>query len=311
MMHQSSSSKSEILLNRSTMIFDLKRIAGFIHSHPIGSLTRGRAWWRVVSWQLGSRLLPFPVELPWIAGSCLVTERGMTGATGNWYCGLHEFWDMGLLLHYFGDEAGREDGFLDVGANAGSYTVLASAVCGRRTIAFEALPATFARLERNVRANEIESLVDARCSAVGAANGTILFTADRNSMNQVAEDGYRGPTKEVPVVPLDEVFPVGTDLPSFWKIDVEGFEREVLAGALRCLADPRVKVVLLEGDDPEISSTMKDCGFVRVAYDPFKRSVSPSSDGSHGDNHVWMREPKLVEDRCQASRPIEVMELSI
>ncbi len=197
------------------MISDLKRIAGFINSHPIGVRTRGLCWRRVVSWQIGSRLLPFPVELPWIAGSCLVTERGMTGATGNWYCGLHEFSDMGLLLHYFGNEAEPVDGFLDVGANVGSYTVLASAVCGRRSIAFEPLPSTFARLERNVRANGIEDLVDARCSAAGAASGTIRFTADLDTMNQVAEEGYRGSTKEVPVVPLDEVFPVGTDLPSF------------------------------------------------------------------------------------------------
>lgn len=92
---------------------------------------------------------------------------------------------------------------------------------------------------------------------------------------------------------------------------MEGFEREVLVDARRCLVDPRVKVVLLEGDDPEISSTMKDCGFVRVAYDPFRRIVSPASVGGHGNNHVRMRDPKLVMERCKTSKPIKIHGLTI
>ena len=45
---------------------------------------------------------------------------GMTGATGNVYCGLHEFEDMALVLHALRPR----DLFVDVGANVGSYTVL-------------------------------------------------------------------------------------------------------------------------------------------------------------------------------------------
>ena len=65
----------------------------------------------------------------WIGGQRLAFQRGMTGATGNFYVGLHEFADMMLPLHFL-----REgDLFLDIGANVGSYTVLASGVCRAKT----------------------------------------------------------------------------------------------------------------------------------------------------------------------------------
>ena len=63
----------------------------------------------------------------------------MTGATGNIYTGLHEFEDMMFLLHLLRPG----DIFVDAGANIGSYTVLASAVVGAKSISFEPVPPLF------------------------------------------------------------------------------------------------------------------------------------------------------------------------
>ncbi len=79
---------------------------------------------RFLRWQLGSRLLRMPLLVPWVGNTSLVIEAGMTGATMNFYCGLHEAVDMALVLHAL--QPG--DVFLDVGANVGTYTILASAV---------------------------------------------------------------------------------------------------------------------------------------------------------------------------------------
>lgn len=46
----------------------------------------------------------------------------MTGATGNWYCGLQEYEDMSFVLHALRPG----DLFVDVGANIGSYSILAA-----------------------------------------------------------------------------------------------------------------------------------------------------------------------------------------
>ena len=148
------------------MISELHRIHRFIRTHPLGARNKGKTWIRCLRWQLGSRLLNAPVVMPWLDKSCLVVERGMTGATGNLYCGLHEFADMALVLHYFSNASGS---FVDVGANIGSYTILASKVCGASTIAIEPLPSTFERLKRNLAANGIGGSVEAHCSAAGSA----------------------------------------------------------------------------------------------------------------------------------------------
>ncbi|MBP7950713.1 MAG: hypothetical protein KA004_13765 [Verrucomicrobiales bacterium] len=98
----------------------------YICRHPISSRNRAMALQRWLRWQIGSRVLRKPVIWDWIGDAKLVVETGMTGATGNLYCGLHEFADMALVLHLLRPE----DGFADIGANIGSYSVLASAVVG-------------------------------------------------------------------------------------------------------------------------------------------------------------------------------------
>src|SRR5688500_6393396 len=100
----------------------------FVWTHPISSANRLSAISRYARWQIGTRILRAPVLIPFVESTQLVCERSMTGATGNHYCGLHEFGDMGFLLHFLRPE----DLFLDVGANIGSFSILASGVAGAR-----------------------------------------------------------------------------------------------------------------------------------------------------------------------------------
>ena len=94
----------------------------FVWNHPLNSSGRIAALGRVARWQMASRLVSGPIALPFVEGTSLFASRGMTGATGNWYCGLHEVRDMAFVLHVLR----RGEHFLDVGANVGSYTVLAA-----------------------------------------------------------------------------------------------------------------------------------------------------------------------------------------
>lgn len=285
------------------MIESLQRTHRFFRGHPIGRQDYASCWLRFLRWQVGSRLLPFPVEVPWIGDSRLVMERGMTGATGNYYCGLHEFTDMAFLLHYFGNGVGR---FLDVGANIGSYTILASAVCKVPSISLEPVPSTFTSLERNLRANRLTNLVEANCKAAGADHGTVRFTSDHDTMNHAVGEDYAGATLQVPVVPLDEVLDHDHPMPDFWKVDVEGYELQVLEGAARGLSNPAVSVVLLEAGGEEIASIMKAAGFHSMAYDPFRRTLQePSTAGFH-NNNVWVRNRADIEARCRAARSFQI-----
>ena len=235
----------------------------------------------------------------------MVVEPGMTGATGNVYCGLHEFEDMALLLHLLREN----DRFVDIGANIGSYSILAAGVCGARVLAFEPVPQTFAKLVRNLRVNGIGLLAVGEQVAAGDATGVLKFTADRDTMNQVASDDYAGKVIEVPVRALDELL---AEFPAvMWKVDVEGFEEQVLRGAGKVLRNPELRVVLLEGASQEITSTMEVAGFARATYDPWTRSFCLNPDKNSSNNNLWIRQVADLTERCISSPPFSVLGMSI
>ena len=66
---------------------------------------------------------------------------------------------MGFLLHVLRSE----DLFVDVGANVGSYTILACSVVGARGISFEPVPSTYKRLVENMRLNHLDEIGRASC----------------------------------------------------------------------------------------------------------------------------------------------------
>lgn len=232
----------------------------------------------------------------------------MTGATGNVYVGLHEFADMALTLHFLRPE----DMFVDIGANIGSYTILASGAIGARTISFEPVPVTFERLQRNIRFNQLDSKVEARRTAVGAEPGEILFTADTDTTNQVAPPNYRGATVRVPVGPADELLRSHQNQTvQMWKVDVEGYETEVLRGAEHSLANPLLKVVLLEGGTPEIMGVMQRHGFQRATYEAFTRKLEFIDQAVHSGNFLWVRDPDFVAERVRTAPAFQVLEQSV
>jgi hypothetical protein len=107
--------------------------------HPLASRDLPGTVARFLRWQLGSRLLRMPVVVPWVDSTSLDKETGMTGATMSFYCGLHDVADIAFVFHFLRPG----DGFLDVGANVGTYTILASGAAQARTLALEPIPATF------------------------------------------------------------------------------------------------------------------------------------------------------------------------
>jgi FkbM family methyltransferase len=210
-------------------------IARFIWSHPICRKGRLRAFARVLHWQMRSRL-QHEVVVSWIAGQRLVARRGMTGATGNIYAGLHEFPDMALMLHFLRPD----DLFFDIGANVGCYTVLASGVCRARTWAFEPDPTTAADLDRNVAINALWKRVTVHQIALGATEADIPFTIGRDTENKVANPADPN-VRIVRQVALDTL--AGANVPAMIKMDVEGYEPEVIKGAASLLCDSRLKVI--------------------------------------------------------------------
>lgn len=133
-----------------------------------------------------------------------------------------------------------EDGvFVDVGAYFGWYSLVVARERPRaRVLALEPVPASFARLEENRRANGI-SRVTALRLALGAAESTAemaLPPAANGGSAHLAAPAEGGARERVRVSTLDRVV-ADERLPrvDVVKVDVEGAEVEVLRGARRTL----------------------------------------------------------------------------
>ena len=275
----------------------------FILNHPLNKPNRLAALTRFVRWQVSSRLMTGLISFPFVEDTQLFGKRGMTGATGNWYCGLHEVQDMGFVLHLLRPG----DFFLDVGANVGSYTVIGAGAVGARVMAVEPIPSTFAHLSRNIILNGLSGLVSMKCLGLSDRAGTIRFTRDLDTVNHVLAENEQTPSIDVPITTLDEL--IGVEIPVMIKIDVEGHELSVLRGAERTLNASKLSAVVLEVNgsgkrygiaDETLIDHMRAHGFSPYSYDPFERRLVDPSLAS--GNTIFVRNHHSVEQRVKSAR---------
>jgi FkbM family methyltransferase len=283
----------------------------FVVNHPLNRDRRARALLGFLKWQIGSRLVPGPVVMEWVAGARMIVRPGDTGMTQNVYCGLQDFEDMTYMLHVLGSE----DLFVDVGANVGAYTVLACAAREVRGYCFEPVPSTFRRLLDNLVVNNLSSRVSALNIGLSSEEGKLTFTDSENCTNHVITEGdNQGNSVTVQVRKLDSV--LRDESPTMLKIDVEGFETAVLDGAEATLNNPSLHSVLMElngsgsrygFDENRILRKMSDFGFATYAYDPFTRDLHrlPGKNAA-GNNTLFLRNEDAIRERISTAPRISI-----
>jgi FkbM family methyltransferase len=272
--------------------------------HPLAREHRVRALARFVGWQVCCRLRAH-IDVPFVNDARLRVARGMTGLTGNIYTGLHEFESMAFVLHYL--RAG--DLFADVGANAGTYTVLAAKAVGGSVVAIEPDDRAGAALRANVELNAIGDRVDVHAVIVGDRAGSLAFTCDQGAENHVAVDVDPSPmTRTIAVRTLDAI--LDGRVPCLIKLDVEGYELKVLQGAAATLASPRLRVLLVEingydlryrHDVDELVGLLAAHGFSAHAYAPRQRALSPVIPARAEGNVIFVRDLDEAHRRLAAA----------
>ena len=277
----------------------------FVWVHPLNRINRWRAISRLLRWQIVSFLLPEAlIGVPFVNKTRLYMQRGMTGATGNWYCGLHEIDDMGFVLHVLRPH----DLFVDIGANIGSYSVLAAGGTGARGIAIEPIQATFAKLVTNLINNALDSLVDSYRIGISNNPGTRKFTTTKETCNHILASGEVAPCEEIPVTTLDEL--LREQQPALIKIDVEGHELFVIEGAKKTLSSPQLLAVIMETngsglrygvEEQQIVSLMQNAGFSRWNYDAINRVLQPIHATSVTGNTIFIKDVGEAEKRIKSA----------
>jgi len=160
----------------------------------------------------------------------------------------HRLGWMGYAEKRFLRSVARCDSIVaDVGANQGLYTLwLAHVATGGRVYAFEPDPELFQCLENNVRNNQLTNISAIRAAASNRS-GILSFALNELNRgdNRVSTNLDRTPSRgTVPAITIDEV--VTNSHLDLLKIDVQGFEIEVLQGAREILNNNRSLTILVE-----------------------------------------------------------------
>lgn len=123
---------------------------------------------------------------------------------------------------------------LDIGANIGNHSVYFAAICKAAVVhSFEPQKDIFEILKKNIELNHISNICIPHNVALGSEDGQAkiaAYTKDNTGGTSVAMDS-KG---DMPVKKLDDF---GFKKIGFIKIDVEGFEYNVLAGAEKLLKE--------------------------------------------------------------------------
>ena len=146
-------------------------------------------------------------------------------------------------LQFFQQHCRGDLTLVDVGANIGLYTSLAmhGLTSGGRILAFEPRPQSFAVLEKNIASNHRAAgpRVDAFNIAASTQPGafTLYQNPDNHGDNRLYHSqDFQWQTIEVQARPLDEVLSEqGVTEINFLKMDVQGYEQQVLGGLKQTL----------------------------------------------------------------------------
>lgn len=222
-------------------------------------------------------------------GSLIVNRNDHAGPVGQEYGVAHNLFtygtldiinEMGLFREILNIRRGAfGDGavVLDCGANIGVYAIEFARIMNGwgHVYSFEAQEKIFYALAGNVIMNNCLN-VTARWNALGSSMGTIkipepnyLKPASFGSFEIKASAGardlgqqvdYAKPTSEVPMITLDSLNLSRVDL---IKIDVEGMEEEVLAGAMETIkrCKPVLFIEVLKSDQNAIAKTLNALGY--------------------------------------------------
>lgn len=188
---------------------------------------------------------------------------------------------------------GSNDIVVDIGANAGIFTVFAASITHNAVYAFEPFPSTFEVLKRNIDANKLKH-VFAYCSAVSDKVGQtkLFFNPDDNRQNVLSDhilrdkieqcetDGYplvylssaiEKPERyvEVSTTTLQEIMDSHQiEQIDFLKLDCEGAEEAILQSTPKAYLQ-RVRKISMEfhnfltrSSHVELQKMLEDVGFI-------------------------------------------------
>lgn len=213
------------------------------------------------------------------------------------------------------------DTFVDIGANIGLHSLVAAYKMENRgkIFAFEPTPSTFLRLQENVELNQ-STCVETFQLALSDSEGTFFFNESmegRDAFNSFANIKNIGSGKRIEVrTKTMDAFFAGLEVKpgsiALMKIDVEGWEYQVLSGGKNFLSAPNAPVLMVEFSDLNSAGTGYKCRDVydlgvKLGYswyeltDDFYLVASPKKRKYTYDNLYAIKNLELAKQRIKES----------
>jgi FkbM family methyltransferase len=143
------------------------------------------------------------------------------------------------------------DAYIDIGANKGEFAIHAALTVGEKgkVIAFEPSPENCKWIKKSIDKSNIRNIVLEEAAIGEKDNFLPLFLGERSGWHSLvtSEQNLKKDSIPVRVYPLDKYLesnPVA-NLKAI-KIDVEGFEKEVLLGAHKTLSQYDTLIILID-----------------------------------------------------------------
>ncbi len=281
-----------------------------ILTHPRTRGERSLALLRFLFWQAWERILRRPLDVRAFGTMTLRLRPHEPSCSEVFYTTLPDYPEMRFVQ----DVLRPGDGFLDVGANAGVYTLLAASVLGRdgAIVAVEPDAGALAQLRAHVELNRLSGTRVVHAAA-GDREGWVRMTRGLGPRNHVIEARHEAPEPPGPdwvrLATLDALCAGRECL--LGKVDVEGYELEVLEGAAGLLERRRPAAWILEtnrltrryGASAEaLGRWIADRGGAWCGYDPASRTLRPVNPGAAGVlNAIAVFDRELLDERLGSS----------
>lgn len=279
--------------------------------HPIAGKNLLKTYSRFFKWQIISRLKKDnAIVFEWYNGLKIWVKRGLSSATAQYYFGLSEYEDMRFTLDFLK----KDDIFVDIGANVGTFSLLASGVCEAKTLAIEPIFSTFEWLEKNIQLNDLQHLITAKKLAMGENEGQILMTIAHTQQNHVLTNTEENQAHESVTQTTLDAFLAEMHLeksPILLKIDVEGFEQAVVNGATKTLQNPDLQAIIIElmghsarygYSEANIDKQLRNFGFLPYTYTPLSKELH-FMENFNTHNTIYIRDLNFVKKRLNACAP--------
>lgn len=265
--------------------------------HPLTTHNPLGALFRYIKFNFIQYLCEKPRVYNWIDGLKFYAQKGDAGIVANIYFKLFDYEDSMFLIHNLKEN----ELFVDIGANVGHYSLLAAGICKADVIAFEPIPETVVKLEKNISLNGLSHKIKIFNLGIGAENSNLNFSNTKGVMNSVVL-GFETDIVSVEVKKLDDV--LINLIPNFLKIDVEGYEYFVLKGAENILKNKELKYIMVELNfstskfghtNEEITNLLLSYNFVPITYDVERKMMQAvESYNKEKFNTIFVKKDILI-----------------